>query len=150
MARMHSRKRGKAKSHKPVGRPKPDSELSNKEIEDLIVQLAKDGYTPSQIGNKLRDEHNVLDVKASLGKKLAQVTKEHDLALELPEDLRNLVRKAVMLRKHLQDNKQDEPAKRGLKLTESKVQRLAKHHKDTGKLDKNWKYDWKQYTYLAE
>lgn len=151
MARMHSRKRGKAKSHRPVGRPKPkNSELSNKEIEDLIVKLAKEGHTPSQIGNLLRDEHEVPDVKAMTGKKISAITKEHDVQLELPEDLRELVKKSVMLRKHLQDNKQDEPAKRGLKLTESKIQRLSKHHKDTKKLPTTWKYNWKQYTYLAE
>ena len=150
MARMHARTRGKAKSHRPVGRPKPDSELSNKEIEDLVAKLAGEGHTPSQIGNLLRDEHGVLDVKATVGKKLTQITADNDVALELPEDLRNLLKKAVMLRKHLQDNKQDEPAKRGLTLTESKIQRLAEHHKDTGKIPATWKYNWKQYTYLAE
>lgn len=148
---MHARTRGKAKSHKPIGRPKPaDSELSNKEIEDLVVELAKEGHTPSQIGNLLKNEHEVPDVKAILGKSISEITAEHDLALEVPEDLRNLLKKAVMLRKHLQDNKQDQPAKRGLTLTDSKIQRLAAHHKDTGKLPATWKYDWKQYTYLAE
>ncbi len=148
---MHSRKRGKAKSRKPAGRPKPkNSELANKEIEELIVKLAKEGHTPSQIGNLLREEHAVADVKAAIGKKITQVTNENDQQLEVPEDLRNLLRKAVMLRKHLAENKQDRPAKRGLQLTESKIQRVAKHHKDNNKLAETWKYNWKEYTYLAE
>jgi small subunit ribosomal protein S15 len=147
---MHARTHGKAKSHRPVGRPKPEGSPSEKEIIKHITELAKEGHTPSQIGNILRDEHQILDVKAVTGKKLTELFNENATPLELPEDLRELVKKAVMLRKHLKDNKQDEGAKRGLKLNESKVQRLAKHHKDTHKLDAGWKYDWKQYTYLAE
>lgn len=147
---MHARTHGKAKSHRPVGRPKPEGSPSEKEIIKHITELAKEGHTPSQIGNILRDEHNILDVKATTGKKLTQLFNEHANKLELPEDLRELIKKAVMLRKHLNDNKQDEGAKRGLTLTEAKIQRLAKHHKRTSKLTSTWKYDWKQYTYLAE
>jgi small subunit ribosomal protein S15 len=51
------------------------------------------------------------------------------------------MRKAVLIRKHLEENKQDMPGKRGLQLTESKINRLAKYYKETGKLDTAWKYD---------
>jgi small subunit ribosomal protein S15 len=147
---MHARKKGKAKSHRPVGRPTPEGSPAEKEIVAHISELAKQGHTPSQIGNILRDEHKILDVKAITGKKLTELYNENTTPLELPEDLRELVKKAVMLRKHITTNNQDKSAKRGLSLTEAKVQRLAKHHKDTNKLPATWKYDWKQYTYLAE
>lgn len=150
MARMHARTRGKAKSHRPIGRPVPKDSLSEKEIVSLIKELAKQGKTPSQVGNILRDEHKVVDVKAITGKKLTELYNKHATPLELPEDLRELVKKAVMLRKHISTNQQDRGAKRGLTLTEAKIQRLVKHHKDTDKLSADWKYDWKQYTYLAE
>ncbi|MFT4250375.1 MAG: 30S ribosomal protein S15 [Candidatus Woesearchaeota archaeon] len=149
MARMHARTRGKAKSQRPTGRPLPNKSPDEKTITKLITELAKNN-SPSQVGNLLRDEHGVLDVKASTGKKLTEIYNEVAKPLELPEDLRNLVRKAVILRKHIETNQQDRSAKRGLGLTESKVQRLRKHHVATGKVPRTWKYDPKQYSYLAE
>ena len=59
----------------------------------------------------------------------------------LPEDLQSLIKRLIMIKKHLEENKQDEVAKRGLGITESKIQRLAKYYKRTGRLPQDWKYD---------
>ena len=57
------------------------------------------------------------------------------------EAWRCLIRRAVMVRKHLEENRKDMTAKRGLQLTESKIKRLIKYYKKNGKLASEWKYD---------
>jgi small subunit ribosomal protein S15 len=52
-----------------------------------------------------------------------------------------LIKRAVMIRKHIEENHKDMTGKRGLQLTESKIKRLVKYYKRTGVLDKTWKYD---------
>jgi small subunit ribosomal protein S15 len=59
----------------------------------------------------------------------------------MPEDLMALIKKLVMIKKHLEENKQDKVGLRGLQLTESKIQRLIKYYKRTGRLAKDWTYD---------
>ena len=62
MARMHSRKRGKAGSKKPMKKVLPLwVRYKSKELELLIVKLAKEGKTPSQIGVILRDTYGIPD-----------------------------------------------------------------------------------------
>ena len=53
----------------------------------------------------------------------------------------NLIKKAFIIRKHMESNKQDTTALRGLQLTESKVKRLGKYYKKSGKIPVDWKYD---------
>ena len=49
----------------------------------------------------------------------------------------------------MEDNKQDQTAKRGLQLTESKINRSAKYYRKEKKLAVDWKYDpRKASTYL--
>lgn len=148
MARMHSRKRGKAASHRPIGRPAPEGQNA-KDVEKKVLALAKEGHSASQIGHALKAE-GIVDVKAVTGKRVAQILAENDLQGDLPEDLLQLVKKAVLIRKHLEENIHDEPAKRGLILTESKVLRLTKYYKKTGKVAQSWNYNPKQSRYLAE
>ena len=59
---------------------------------------------------------------------------------ELPEDLRNLMHKALGMRKHLANNKHDLHNKRQLQLTEAKVRRLVKYYVGTGRLPAGWAY----------
>lgn len=142
MARMHSRKKGKSGSTKPEQKTAPAwVALKQKEIEMLIVKLAKDGNSPSKIGLILRDQYGVPDIKLVAGKKVTQILEDKKVSSEIPEDLMALIRKAVLIRKHLEENHLDEPAKRGLILTESKIMRLSKYYKRTGRLDTTWKYD---------
>ncbi|RZN48993.1 30S ribosomal protein S15 [archaeon] len=142
MARMHSRKRGKSSSTHPLRTSAPQWEdYSTEEIENLIVDYAKKGYTPSMIGTVLRDQHGIADVSLTTGKKMQAILRDHDLAPDVPEDLRNLITKAVLLRKHLTDHPKDKHSMRGLKLTESKIRRLGKYYKRNGILEPKWIYD---------
>lgn len=151
MARMHSRKKGISKSTKPVKKITPSwVKYKPKEIEMLISKLAKEGKKPSQIGLYLRDVYGIPDVKTVTEKNITQIMKEKDLSLELPEDLLSLIRKAALLKKHLEDNHKDFEAKRGLTLTESKIRRLAKYYKASKKIDSTWKYDPSKISFYAE
>ena len=59
---------------------------------------------------------------------------------EIPEDLNNIVMKAVNLQKHLKENRSDNRNTRALELVEAKVHRLSTHYKKTGEIDQKWKY----------
>ncbi|MBR9677092.1 30S ribosomal protein S15 [Candidatus Woesearchaeota archaeon] len=142
MSRMHSRKKGKSASTKPSEKKKPGwLRYTAKEVELLIGKIAKEVKNPSQIGLYLRDNYGIPDVKTITGKKINQILKEKNLLGEIPEDLQALLRKSVDIRKHLEENHKDMPAKRGLQLTESKILRLVKYYKKTNKLPADWKYD---------
>ncbi len=142
MARMHSHKHGKSSSTKPSN-PKKPAWLTHKpkEIELLIAKYAKDGLTASQIGLTLRDEFGIPSVKLATSKTITQILKEKEQLAEIPEDLMALIKKVVFIKKHLEENKQDMTAKRGLILTESKANRLITFYKKNGRLPKDWKYD---------
>lgn len=151
MARMHSRKKGVSGSTKPVIKKVP-SWVTYKpaEVEMLISKLAKEGKKGSEIGMYLRDVYGIPDVKVMTGKKINQIIEEKNLQGEMPEDLLALIRKAALLQKHLEDNHKDNTGKRGLTLTESKIFRLSKYYKESGKLPATWKYDPKKISFYAE
>ena len=135
------REKGQSHSTRPA-RPTVPTWLvfTPEEIEMLIVELAKKGYGPSMIGIILRDQYGVPLVKPILGKKLTKVLEEHGVAPEIPEDLMVLIRKAVNLRRHLEEHPKDLHAKKGLLDLESKIRRLVKYYKRVGKLPKDWEY----------
>lgn len=142
MARMHSRAKGKAKSRKPIIKQKPSwIKYSTKEIEMIVVKLAKQNNTASQIGAILRDTYGIPDIKALTNKSITQILKEKEVAKKLPEDLTNLIKRLIKLQKHLEENKQDKTAKRGLLLTRSKINRLIKYYKKSNVLEETWKFD---------
>ena len=141
MGRMHTHNHGKAHSIRPIELKKPDwIKMESKEIEELIVKYAKEGMTSSQIGIKLRDQHAIPLVKPILNKTISEVLKENELTPEIPEDLNNIVLKAVNLQKHLKENKSDNRNVRSLELVEAKVHRLSTHYKKKGIIPKKWKY----------
>ena len=141
MGRMHTHSHGKSHSIRPIELKKPDwVKMEPKEIEELIIKYAKDGMTSSLIGTKLRDQHAIPLVKPILKKTISQVLQENDLTPEIPEDLNNIVLKAINLQKHLKDNKSDSRNVRSLELIEAKVHRLSTHYKKTGQIDQKWKY----------
>jgi len=141
MARMHARRRGKSGS-KRVYRDSPPEwlEMTPEEIEEKIVELRRQGYSTSEIGMILRDVYGVPSVRQILGKKIGKVLEERGLAPKIPEDLENLMRKAINLRKHLQEHRKDLHNRRGLQLIESKIRRLVKYYKEAGKLPEDWEY----------
>jgi len=141
MGRLHSHNHGKSHSIRPIDLKKPDwITQSTSEIEELIIKYSKDGMTTSQIGMKLRDQHAIPLVKPIIKKTISQVVKDNKLTPEIPEDLNNIVLKAVNLQKHLKDNKSDNRNIRALELIEAKVHRLSTHYKKVGILPKKWKY----------
>jgi len=142
MARMYSRKKGKAGSNKPVDKSKPLwVRYKANEIELLATKLAKDGMVPSQIGMTLRDAYGIPSVKLIAGKKISKVLTERKAQAAIPEDLMALIKRTILLKKHLETNKHDVPAKRGLELTDSKIRRNIKYYKKSGKLAQDWTYD---------
>ncbi|PSQ49103.1 30S ribosomal protein S15 [Halobacteriales archaeon SW_6_65_15] len=134
MARMHTRRRGSSDSDKPVADEPPEwSDVDEDAIEDRVVELAEQDHTPSEIGLKLRDEGvkgtPVPDVKLATGKKVTEILEENDADGDLPEDLRNLMERAVRLREHMDANPQDAQNKRALQNTQSKVRRLVDYYR---------------------
>ncbi len=142
MARMHSRKKGKSGSTRPARLEKPVwIELSPEEVENEVVKLARKGHSKSLIGTIMRDSRGVPLVKVVAGKKISQILEENDIKTPLPEELANLVKKALSIRKHLEENHKDLEAKKGLNRTESKIYRLIKYYKKKKKLAPDFKYD---------
>ncbi len=142
MARIHSRKKGKSGSTRPSRLEKPAwVERSSEEVEDLVVKLARKGNSKSMIGVFLRDSYGVPLAKVVTGKKVKSILKEHDIEAPLPEDLTNLVKKALAIRKHLEENHKDLEAKKGLQRTESKIYRLIRYYKKVNIVDAEFRYD---------
>lgn len=139
---MHSRKKGSSGSTKPAKMEKKLwTRYSAKEVEQLVLKISKQGFNPSMIGMILRDSYGIPDIKTLTKKKITKILEENKITLKLPEDIQNLIKKDIKLMKHFENNKHDMTVKRGLKLTESKIGRLAKYYKRVGKLPVNWKYE---------
>lgn len=139
---MHSRKKGQSGSTRPARLEKPVwVELSPDEVENEVTKLARRGHSKSMIGTILRDSRGVPLAKIVTGKKVSQILEENDFKDPLPEDLANLVRKALNIRNHLETNHKDLEAKKGLNRTESKIYRLIKYYKKKKVLAADFKYD---------
>lgn len=154
MARMHTRRRGSSGSDKPTADENPEwSDVDADAVEERVVELAQQGDDPSQIGMKLRDEGvqgvPVPDVKLVTGKKVGEILDEHDAAPEVPEDLRNLLARAVRLRDHMDENQTDYQNKRALQNTESKIRRLVDYYRGD-ELDEDFTYSYDDAKELLE
>jgi small subunit ribosomal protein S15 len=139
MARMHSGARGKSGSKKPSEKA-TWVKIEKKELEMLITKLAKEKKTSAEIGLILRDSYGVPNVTDILGKKLYTFIKDKNLQKKMPEDLRAMMVRAFQLRKHVETNKQDKVALRGIKLADSKINRLVKYYKSTAIIDASFRY----------
>jgi small subunit ribosomal protein S15 len=121
------------------------SDVDPAEIEARVVELAEQGHDPSQIGMKLRDEGvkgtPVPNIKLATDKKVTTILEEHDAKPELPEDLRNLMERAIRLRRHMENNNNDAQNKRALQNTEAKIRRLVSYHRG-GELDAEFTYSY--------
>jgi small subunit ribosomal protein S15 len=116
-------------------------DMSPSDIELLVVELARKGYTPSMIGIILRDQFGIPLVKQVIGKKVEEILEKHGVKIVVPEDLFNLMKRAVNLRRHLEEHPKDTHSMRGLIEIESKIHRLVKYYKRVGKLPPDWEYD---------
>ncbi|MCS7116592.1 MAG: 30S ribosomal protein S15 [Nitrososphaerota archaeon] len=141
MARMYSHRRGKSHSTRLASRHIPSwVTYSPDEITALIVKMAKDGLTPSEIGVKLRDEYGIPLVKPILGKSITEILEENNLLPPIPEDLDRLLKRAVKIQAHLKVHKGDRKSIHALELLEARIHRLSEYYKSRGKLPPNWKY----------
>ena len=139
MGRMHGT--GISASALPYLRrvPKHNS-LAPSAVIDLICKYAKKGFTESQIGVILRDQYGIPQVRFLTGKKIQRILKKKGCAAKIPEDLYHLIKKAVAMRKHLEKNKNDIDSKFKLNLKESRIHRITRYYRRTGKVAANFKY----------
>ena len=143
MARMHTRRKGQSGSKRPSTLRVPewiDKEKNAEWVENQVIELAKAGNSPAMIGLILRDQYGVPLVRVITGKRILDIVRENSLERQVPEDLRNLIAKAVRIRRHLEENKRDFVSKRGLQLIESKIHRLSRYYRKKRVLATDWKY----------
>ena len=141
MGRMHASGRGKSGSNRPFVDAAPEwSNTDKSAIEETIPDLSRKGHTAAEIGLILRDQHAVPNVRLVLGERVGQVLARNEISPEIPEDLMNLMRKALRMLDHLNTNRKDIHNRRQLELVESRIRRLARYLKGTGALDSEWTY----------
>ncbi len=152
MARMYAKRKGKSGSTKPHNESLPEwANTDEKAVTELIVELGKAGHSSASIGTILRDQHAVPDVRSVLGKRISAVLSENDIGGSYPEDMMNLMRKAVGIIDHIgSGNHKDIHNKRALELTEAKIRRLAKYYISEGRLSSDWKYKRDQLRLMVE
>ncbi len=141
MAKMHTRRKGISGPTKPLRTEEPAwSTMSGDEITNVVIELRKQGMSTSKIGMVLRDKYGVPDVKLATGKKITQILKDDGEDFAVPEDLYNLIVKAIGLRKHMNYHTNDVHNKRSLQNVESKIRRLVKYYHSTKVLPADWRY----------
>jgi small subunit ribosomal protein S15 len=118
-----------------------EKEITKEELYALIERLAREGNPPSKIGLILRDQYGVGNVREITGKRLGEILEELGVKRAVPEDLANLIRKAVVLLNHLSKHRKDFRSKRALEIVEGKINALARYYIRRGKLPKDWKYE---------
>jgi|TARA_B110000438_G_scaffold31360_1_gene30899 small subunit ribosomal protein S15 len=151
MARMHSKGKGTSGSSKPNNDVVPSWAESDKgTVEELILKYAKDGHSSAKIGTMLRDMHAVPDVRLVMGERISQTLTRNDITSTYPEDMMNLMRKALSLIDHLGSNRKDLHNRRQLELCESRIRRLARYYKETGRLSSSWAYKRDQLRLMVE
>lgn len=116
-------------------------EYNENEVEQLVVKLGKQGLSPSEIGVRLRDQYGIPSVQDTLGQNITTVLAEHDLEPEIPEDLENVVRRAVNIREHLEENSSDDNAKHQLQQVEAQIRSMAQYYKENDRLPQDWTYE---------
>jgi len=145
MARIYSRKKGKHGSKKPPIKIYPRwVKLKKTDVEKIVEELAEKKFSSSQIGTILRDQYGIPDVKIITGKTITKMMREKKLYPDMPEDMMNLLKKAVEVHDYVQRNKSDKLSLKGLENLQSKIRRLGKYYSRKGLLPKNWKYDVEQ------
>lgn len=141
MARMHTRRKGKSGSKRSLHASIPEwITQTPEEIETKIVDLAKQGLTSAMIGTVLRDSHGIPSSKLVIKQRITEIMKREGIYPEYPEDFRNLVRKAMALRRHLDGHPKDLHSRYGLEKIEAKVRRLMRYYQKKGIIPKSFNY----------
>jgi len=148
---MHSRRKGISGSTRPFRTDAPSwVSLSTEEIAEIIVKLHGQGKSTALIGLMLRDSYGIPDVKKVCGMSISAILKDNGVTLNLPEDIENLMRKAIVVNEHIRLNKKDVHNKRNFHLIEAKIRRLERYYKSTGVLPATWSYNISKAKLLVE
>jgi small subunit ribosomal protein S15 len=151
MARLHSKRKGKSGTKRPKSKTTPKWVASKAaEVQELILTMAKEGMPPSKIALFLRDVHGIPNVSLLLGTSLLSFLRKERVSSDYPEDMLNLIKKAVRIRKHLKENKKDVHNKVKLMHVESKIGRLVKYYIKKGILPPDWKYNHEKVALLVK
>ncbi|DAC32659.1 MAG TPA: 30S ribosomal protein S15 [Candidatus Poseidoniaceae archaeon] len=152
MARMYKSRKGKSGSSRPHVSEAPEwSNTDAKAVTELILDLGRAGSSTADIGTILRDQHAVPDVRLVLGKRIGAVLLENNIGGTYPEDMMNLMRKAVGIINHVgSGNHKDLHNKRSLEITEAKIRRLANYYKGEGRLPSDWRYKREELRLMVE
>jgi small subunit ribosomal protein S15 len=110
------------------------------EARSVALKLAKDGLSPSKIGQALRDDYGVPLVKPLVGESLGKILAEGKAAPKIPQDLQDLIERAQRVQKHLGSHRSDRKNVHSLELVEAKIYRLSKYYKEKGILPSDFKY----------
>ena len=141
MARIHSHRRGKSQSTRPSSKRAPTwVNYSQDEIVATISKLAKEGFAPSQIGLRLREEYGLPKTNTYLVKTLTGILEESNSGPPIPEDLGRLVERAAKHKEHLANHHADRKNVRSLELLEAKIHRLSSYFKSYETLTRVRKY----------
>jgi small subunit ribosomal protein S15 len=134
-------RRGKSRSRRPLSkRPPAWCKYSPEEVEAYVIKLTKEENPPSKIGVILRDQYGIPLVKPIVGKSITQIILDSGIEIPIPEDLNNLLHKALTLSRHLNRNKADVLNRRSLQLIAARIRRLAKYYRRNNRLPQDWKY----------
>ena len=138
---MHSSRKGSSGSKRPMVDKNPEwVTQSAEEVKELAAKLAGEGKNMAMIGLILRDQHAVPNVRLATGMSMKEILEEKGIKPVLPDDLSNLMKRAVEINQHVKANPKDLHNKRGLQLVESKIRRLTKYYKREGLVPETWFY----------
>ena len=115
-----ARKKQKTEIEKPVW-----LKTDKKEIEAIIVKLAKKGLTSEKIGLILRDQYGIPKAKIT-GDKISTILKDNNLYKD--SNIYNLEKKEEELKKHIEKNNQDKKSKRALTIINARIRKLKKYN----------------------
>src|SRR5512136_272796 len=108
MSRMHSSRKGSSGSKKPMVTENPKwVQQSGDEVKDLVAKMATEGVTMAKIGLVLRDQYGIPNVRLATGKTVKEICVEKGVKFEIPDDLQNLMKRAVSLSGHVKSNPKD-------------------------------------------
>ncbi len=116
-------------------------EVTKEDIEKVIEELTKKGKTNADIGLYVKQNLKIKNIYAFCGEKIIDIQRRLKLKEnKLPDDLLDLIKKAVKLLKHRDENKKDNRALRGYQITVSKINRLRNYYIKKGRIPKTWRY----------
>lgn len=99
------------------------TKLNNKEIEKLIVDLAKQGNSSEKIGLILRDQHGIPKAK-KIGIRIGEVMARNGFSKN--NDKKNVIAKIENLNRHFKLNNHDYTAQRKSVMYSSRLKKMEK------------------------